>query len=490
MELNERDLIRGLLVDTLVSASMRYGMLAARAGNTGLRSLLEHLSTERAAHAGWVLAGAENEAARVEWEENPNPHDLEVVEQAVAMAIADGASAMTLCAMEGESAVAEVIEDLPPDVLSEDLLARLEQAGEDARRRLRAEILTLRASADVMEFRTKGAGRRDAPAVGRVYEVWFGTNRQPIRKDNAIIGFSGERDNIVHVGRCGVSIPHTHRFASDGSPWWYRTLFGDDRLRVADIKTLGIDAFWAAIREAIAKLNTKTGDAIVFLHGYRVSFEAAAIQAAQIGADLKLPAPMAFFSWPSKGRLLGYPADETSIEFSEDQITAFLTDFTEHSGARRVHLIAHSMGNRGLLHAVGRIAEAVEGRTGKAFGQIILAAPDVDTGVFRKGSSAYAKVAERTTLYVSRGDLAVRLSKFIHSASRIGFAPPVTVVPDIDTVNVTNADVTLLGHGYVGSSRLVLIDMHQLLTAGTPPGQRATLEEKQLGEDTYWEIPA
>jgi esterase/lipase superfamily enzyme len=39
-----------------------------------------------------------------------------------------------------------------------------------------------------------------------------------------------------------------------------------------------------------------------------------------------------------------------------------------------------------------------QGRTGKPFGQIILAAADVDADVFRQLSAAYAQVANRTTL--------------------------------------------------------------------------------------------
>ena len=58
---------------------------------------------------------------------------------------------------------------------------------------------------------------------------------------------------------------------------------------------------------------------------------------------------MAFYSWPSLGTTLGYTADEATIEASEPFITEFLSRFAAESGARRIHIIAHSMGNRGLL---------------------------------------------------------------------------------------------------------------------------------------------
>jgi pimeloyl-ACP methyl ester carboxylesterase len=96
--------------------------------------------------------------------------------------------------------------------------------------------------------------------------------------------------------------------------------------------------------------------ALCFLHGFNVTFADAAIRAAQIGYDLKVPGATAFFSWPSRGSVAAYPVDEASIEASERAITDFLVDFTAHCGAEKVHVIAHSMGNRGLLRALQRIA--------------------------------------------------------------------------------------------------------------------------------------
>ena len=65
----------------------------------------------------------------------------------------------------------------------------------------------------------------------------------------------------------------------------------------------------------------------IFLHGYNVSFEEAALRAAQIGFDLSIRGAMAFFSWPSQGDLAGYSADEASIEASEFVIMEFLENF-------------------------------------------------------------------------------------------------------------------------------------------------------------------
>jgi hypothetical protein len=53
--------------------------------------------------------------------------------------------------------------------------------------------------------------------------------------------------------------------------------------------------------------------------------------------------------------------------------------------------------------------------------------------VFRQLSAAYADVASRTTLYVSKRDLAVEASRWLHNFPRAGLMPPTLVLPGIDT---------------------------------------------------------
>ena len=230
---------------------------------------------------------------------------------------------------------------------------------------------------------------------------------------------------------------------------------------------------------------------MIFVHGYNVSFEQAALRAAQIGFDLSVRGAMAFFSWPSRGRSRFYTADEATIEASEGAITDFIKDFAQRSGADRVHIIAHSMGNRGVLRAVNRIGAAAQRRTGKPFDQMLLAAADVDAGTFRQLASAYPAVAKRTTLYVSKHDRAVGASHWLHDFPRVGLMPPTVVLPNIDTVNVTDVDLTWLGHGYVADARPVLADMHALIKGNAPPEQRIGLRStrNERGE-LYWLIGA
>jgi len=299
-------------------------------------------------------------------------------------------------------------------------------------------------------------------------------------------------DSKVHLGVCKVYVPESHKIGSTGSAWWKRLIMGiDDRLKLTSIEELAPATFWQGISTQLKKLRIGDRDAVIFVHGYNVSFEDAALRAAQLGTDLSVRGCMAFFSWPSRGKKRGYTADEASIEASEPYITHFITDFARHSGASKIHIIAHSMGNRGVLGAVNRIASTAARRTGKTYDQIVLAAPDVDADTFRELCKAYAQVSRRTTLYISSRDRAVEASSWLHGYDRAGLAPPVMVVPGIDTVNVTNADVTILGHGYVAEARGVLTDIHALLRHGAAPTKRFGLQP-QISENgkRYWVIGA
>src|SRR5262245_55457449 len=251
------------------------------------------------------------------------------------------------------------------------------------------------------------------------YTVWYGTNRRPILDRGQVVEYSGEREDTIHYGKCKVFIPKSHKIGSLGSPWWVRWIKRiDDRLKLRKISGLEAEAYWEDLRKA---LSGDWRDALIYIHGYRVSFEEAALRAAQIGCDLNLQGAMAFFSWPSKGALAGYLADSATIDASEIFIRQFLLDFYHQSGAERINIIAHSMGNRGLLRAVERIVDMSESRAQVKFGQIFLAAPDVDAQVFRTLAGAYARLSERTTLYASEKDKALGMSEMLHDYDRAGF---------------------------------------------------------------------
>jgi len=369
-------------------------------------------------------------------------------------------------------------------------LAREAADSADIERQVRALLADMERPQAGLGLDVFGPAERglESPEGGEVYPVWFGTNRKPAGQ-----GFGGERHDRTTLGRALVYVPEAHRFGETGTSWWTRLKrfdLRDDRLRLQAVELRDGEGFFAEIDAAMrdARDGGETPHALFFLHGFNVSFEEAAIRAAQLGVDLKVPGATAFFSWPSRGNVAAYPADEASIEASEAAIVEFLVDFAARCGAEKVHVIAHSMGNRGLLRALQRIAANAQTRGKVKFGQIFLAAPDVDRDLFLDLAGLYAEHAERATLYASDGDRPVHLSAKLHDAPRAGYFEPYTVAAGVDTVAVPDFDIDLLGHSYFAQANALLHDIYDLMRHDQSPARRQRLKPASVDGLSFWKL--
>lgn len=322
------------------------------------------------------------------------------------------------------------------------------------------------------------------------YPLLFGTNRKAVDPNDPTRGYSGERDTETHLGTCTVIVPKSHRIGSLGSPWWKRLLtLTDDRLQInwSTLREYRQKEYYNLIRSELDNSTETKPASVLYIHGFNTSFELAALRAAQLGVDLKVSGVMAFFSWPSKGRFTSYLADEASIDDSEEELTEYLLDLADSVGSGRLHIIAHSMGNRAFLRAMKELLRRAAAKTGTRFGQIFLAAPDVDASKFAKLAQACDSLATRTTLYVSSKDMALASSGILHEYARAGFVPPITILDGIDTIQAWSIDLSFLGHGYFADAWRLLQDMHVLLGKDTPPSKRGLYQRIDNGRP-YWVI--
>jgi esterase/lipase superfamily enzyme len=328
---------------------------------------------------------------------------------------------------------------------------------------------------------------QERPPKATIQQVWFGTNhtRDESKED---LAFTDQYSKTVTYGWCDVQIPEWHRVGSLGSSWHKRWRSGnDDRLRIVDAEALEATAFWKEIASAVAAAPAGERHAVVWIHGYKNSFEDAALRAGQFGADLKIAGAMGFFAWASRDSRLKYMGDESAIESSEHQIEKFLIAFATQSGADAVHVIAHSMGNRAITRIVDRMVLRAQAGSGVRFGQVILAAPDVNEHLFANIAQAYKEVSKRTTIYVSSRDLALKLSAFLHGTSPAGGSNNrILTVDGLDTVVASYVETGILGHDYIATSREFITDIYDLIHHGSPPKKRVGLEAVVDKPYRYW----
>ncbi|MFE0017899.1 alpha/beta hydrolase [Mesorhizobium sp. NPDC059054] len=322
------------------------------------------------------------------------------------------------------------------------------------------------------------------PIEGQQIDVWFGTNRRHHQKGQ----FLGERASNVTYGRCSVFVPRDRPMGSLGRGVFGRIFKGDNRVKLQAVDIFDERQFWSSLANEVSALNSSDQHGFIFLHGYNTKFEDAARRTAQLKVDLAHKGPAGFFSWPSLGAPAGYAGDEAAIEGSELEIRRFLVDFASRSGASTIHIIAHSMGNRGLLRAMDAIANAAASVLPVRFGQIILAAPDVDAQVFQNLAAAYRQLSTRATLYVTNNDRAIGISRRLHNFARVGLTPPVAVVPGIDTIDASHVNLGLLGHAYAAEVRPVLSDIYHLIQRDTAPDCRFGLRKALGGKADHWEF--
>jgi esterase/lipase superfamily enzyme len=335
-----------------------------------------------------------------------------------------------------------------------------------------------------------GNGERELAAARNyaVVRVFYATDRQPTGTTAPGQFYGGDRqlDESIHLGTLDVSIPRDHRMGSIERPSIWKLEFRPDpdkHVVLLSVLPKSDAEFYTELANKVQSSANK--DAFVFVHGFDNTFEQAAWRTAQLSYDLGFQGAPIMYSWPSKGKLAAYTADEATIDWATPHLEKFLETVAVQSHATTVHLIAHSMGNRALTRALFAIAEKHAG-VPPMFKHVFLAAPDIDVGVFRQLAATFPSAATDVTLYSSSRDEAIMASVRIHQFDRVGDSTHICVVPKIDTVDASAVDTGLIGHAYFGDKRSILSDMFEVMQTGSPPGKRFGMHSASLQQMTYW----
>jgi esterase/lipase superfamily enzyme len=321
-----------------------------------------------------------------------------------------------------------------------------------------------------------------------VVRVFYATDRQPTgnQAPGEFYGSDRSPDESIHLGTLDVSIPRDHRMGAIERPSIWKLEFREDPAKHVVLLSVSPQPEADFYRDLSAKVaSSPEKDAFVFIHGFDNTFEQAAWRTAQLSYDLGFKGAPILYTWPSKGELADYPADEATVEWSTPHLQKFLEAVASQSHATTIHLIAHSMGNRAMTGALKGIAQSHQGMP-PMFKEVFLAAPDIDVGVFRQLAAVFPLAATHVTLYASSHDEALAASRHIHEDERAGDSSPICVVPNIDTIDATQVSTDLIGHSYFGDNRSILSDIVNVMGKGLPPGQRFgmhVIEEQQL---KYW----
>jgi esterase/lipase superfamily enzyme len=307
--------------------------------------------------------------------------------------------------------------------------------------------------------------------------VFYGTNRTPAR-DATLAPYYGRTVGDLQYGYLNVTIPQIHQLAELETPApWVDYSFGVESAEnkkkyvvLEKVMPLSKLEFTQALDKQIKDAPSK--DVLIFVHGYNNTFEDAARRTAQLAYDMDFDGTPIMYSWPSQGSVSAYAADENVTDVSALTLVEFLQTVVAQSGATHVHLLAHSMGNRVLLGALGPFLQAREpAARQQVFGQIVFTAPDVDRSYFTIVAESLRGSAQRLTLYASESDYALRMSQMVHEAPRAGSAGNTIIrLRGLDTIDMSGVPADALGHSYFAANGGAVYDLLHMIWRDDDPG--------------------
>ena len=331
-----------------------------------------------------------------------------------------------------------------------------------AKRIHRAEdqLATMRARASWVSRRLAAWDR-----PGETVRVFYATNRARGEADGRYRPQDGDR---TEYGIVTVEIPARHPVG---------TL--EDELRITAVEPLTPSAFQIELYAALSQAGPRS-EVLAYVHGYNNSFDYAARRTAQLSFDLERPAVPVLFAWPSHGgtsfSALKYTFDENEAARSSAALADVLDELLDATGEAPVTVIAHSMGSRVVSEALLDLRYA--DRQSRPFARLVLAAPDIDAGVFeRRYLRAALDSTGAITVYCAEDDRALQLSRSFHGGyDRLGSCRDRTIdwlhQSGVEVVDASRLYVDLVNHDKLTDSPRLLDDL-RLVFDGVPASDPA-----------------
>lgn len=257
-----------------------------------------------------------------------------------------------------------------------------------------------------------------APAPGTdSVNMLAATTRAPSADPGVL--FSGERGEGVSFRNIVVSIPREREIGTVQLP---RSVPGNPATDF--VVTASTPLPKARIADWFRSTSGRSKRVFVFVHGFNTPFDRAVFRFAQLAHDADAHAAPVLFSWPSRGYLLDYSRDFDNASYSRSDLADLLRMAVAAPSVREIVILAHSMGSWPAVEAVRQIALR-DGGVPSKISNLILASPDLDTGVFRRQVEEMGSKRPQITLFTAQHDRALQVSRFIaRGATRLGGIDP------------------------------------------------------------------
>jgi esterase/lipase superfamily enzyme len=318
--------------------------------------------------------------------------------------------------------------------------------------------------------------------------TYYATNRKQNATSEPTKIYGGEVAATLQYGRAIVSIPPTHVPGHFEMPTLWkleRNADASQHFVLKSVTPLGTDDARQEMAGKLRGMGSKS--LLVFVHGFKTGFAEAALRTAQLAHDLNFPGMAFFYSWPSANQVRSYWLDEEVARLSESVFERLIEELSQLP-VTDIYVVAHSMGNRIVGHALQ--ARADKGKQTPNLKELLLAAPDINAEVFTTviAPKLAAMQGTHTTVYASSSDIALKASKIVHRFRRLGETTGgVVTYPGIDTIDASSASKAVhgFGHFYVVDSPAVITDIKAIIGRKGPAKLRG-LSEVGAPPNSYW----
>jgi esterase/lipase superfamily enzyme len=270
--------------------------------------------------------------------------------------------------------------------------------------------------------------RYDAASLSVEPTLLVATTRKPANGGRAKPWFGPERASRMTIARAKLVPPDESRFS----------------LAAAGIGDWRLDAVEPVSGDVSDLLGQ--GDVLIYVHGFKQTFETAALDAAHLADGIKFRGQTLVFSWPSKAGLFDYAYDRDSAMWSRDDFERVLNSVVTSPSAGRVHIVAHSMGTMLTLESLRQLYARGGDTASDKIGAVVFASPDIDMDVFSSSVTRMGPLGRKITVVAATNDRALALSgRLAGGMTRVGAAEKAT----IERLGVRVIDASGAGWGVI-----------------------------------------
>jgi esterase/lipase superfamily enzyme len=292
--------------------------------------------------------------------------------------------------------------------------------------------------------------------------IYYVTDRKEGPGSNGNATYVSDYAGQVSYGFIKVQIPEDRLAGSQ---------INDDVIK--KVESIPYENFIRLLQDQAAK------PLIVWIHGYRPSFNLSAIHCAQLAHDLNIDANILTFDWTSSESVLGYTRDLLQVPRSTKHLVNLLTTISNDVKPPKIIVVAHSLGCRLVCLALHKLYNDPNAKNLK-LDHVIFLMPNVDREEFDEDfKSELQSLVNRVTIYVASDDNVLLLAKLLYNVDSIGLTEHFSPDTNLDEIQ------TFLYYKKQLPDKIDLVDVSFFSKKDFLKKHRVFLE-RPVVEDLYW----